>query len=264
MQRSRRMAVPRLDAWELAARAHWHIAQFTKTDVAEAQLLLLKAVELDPQSAFGLSDLSFTHLMECVNGWADDPNASLAEAINLAQRAVSIDNRDAYALALLGAVDLFSNRLVEAVHKLEQAISLNSNDPHAYALLGRAQVYSGRTKEALGNIELAIRLSPRDPLIALWYSIRSICEFAEGRHEQAIEWARASIRAQPNRSTSYMDVAVNCALCGRLDEARQAFSELVLRNPNASFDLANRTHPFARPEDRERYIQGLRAAGLFE
>lgn len=262
MQRARRKVVPRMDAWELAARAHWHISQFTKADVAEAQNLLLKAVELDPQSSFGLADLSFTHLMQCVNGWSADPAASKAEAASLAQRAVSINGRDAYATALLGATDLFSGRHQDAVRMLQGAIALNPNDPHAYALLARSQVYLGDSKEALSNIKIAIRLSPRDPLIALWYSIRSLCDFIAGRHEEAIEWAEASIRIQPNRSSSYLDIAVNNAICGKLDEARQAVFDLKRLDPGASLQVAERTHPFARPEDLKRYQQGLRAAGL--
>ncbi|SLN64058.1 invasion protein regulator [Roseovarius albus] len=262
MRRSRREAVPRLDAWELAARAHWHISQFTKEDVSEAKSLLLRAVELDQQSSFGMADLSFTHLLECVNGWGDDPRASMKEAERVAQRAVSINSRDAYAFALLGAVDLFSGRQMEAIGKLEHAISLNSNDPHAYALLGRAQVYSGRSKDARRNIEQAIRLSPRDPLIALWYSTRSVCAFVEGLHEEAVKWAREAVSVQPNRSTAYMDIAVNCALIGRLDEARQAVAELARFDLGSSFELADRTHPFAQQEDRERFHRGLRVAGL--
>lgn len=262
MQRARRKVVPRMDAWELSARAHWHISQFTKADVDEAQNLLMKAVELDPQSSFGLADLSFTHLMQCVNGWSDDPDTSKAEAVSLAQRAVSMNGRDAYAMALLGAADLFSGHHQDAVRKLRDAIDLNPNDPHAYALLARAQVYLGDGKEALDNIMTAIRLSPRDPFMALWYSIRSLCGFVAGQHEEAIEWAEASIRAQPNRSSSYLDLAVNNALCGKLDEARQAVLDLKRLNPGASLQLAERTHPFARSEDHERYKQGLRAAGL--
>ncbi|WP_170573618.1 adenylate/guanylate cyclase domain-containing protein [Ruegeria atlantica] len=262
MQRARRKVVPRMDAWELSARAHWHISQFTKTDVAEAQNLLLKAVALDPQSSFGLADLSFTYLMQCVNGWSDEPDASKAEAVSLAQRAVSINGRDAYAMALLGAADLFSGRHQDAVRKLQDAIVLNPNDPHAYALLARSQVYLGDSKEALTNIKAAIRLSPRDPFIALWYSIRSLCGFVAGRHEEAIEWAEASIRTQPNRSSSYLDLAVNNAICGKLSEARQAVFDLKRLDPSASLQLAVRTHPFARSEYHERYQQGLRAAGL--
>jgi adenylate cyclase len=262
MQRARRKDIPRLDAWELAVRAHWHISQFTKADVAKARTLLKTAVELDQQSSFGLADLSFTYQVECVNGWSDDPEASIAEAVKLAQRAVSINSRDAYAFALLGAADLYSGRHGDAVRQLEHAISLNANDPHAYALLGRAMIYLGNGEEGLAHVEQAIRLSPRDPIIALWYTIRSLCDFVEGRHESAAEWAEASIRAQPNRSVSYMDLAVNYALSGRREDAQQAIVDLTRLVPNASIDLADRTHPFVRTEDRERYHNGLRAAGL--
>ena len=147
------------------------------------------------------------------------------------RRAVALNNRDAYAYSVLGAADLYSGRHSEALAQFEQAISLNRNDPHAHALVGRTLAYLGKGEEGLENVERAIRLSPRDPMIALWHSIRALCAFAEGRHEGAVEWARASIRAQPNRSTPYLDLAANSALCGQTDEARQAVAGLIALFP---------------------------------
>lgn len=262
MLRVLRKSVPRLDAWELVARAHWHISQFSKNDVAEARALLLRAIELDPQNSFGLAELSFTYQACAINGWTEDPSSAMSEAAKLAHRAVAINNRDAYAWALLGSTDLFSGRPREAIRQLERAISLNANDPHAFALLGRAMVYLGNSEKGRDFVTQAIRLSPRDPLIALWYSIRSLCEFLDGQHAKAVDWAQASISAQPNRSASYLDLAVNCALCGQLEDASQAVVELKRLNPHASQSFADRLHPFSRTQDRERYQKGLHAAGL--
>ena len=99
-------------------------------------------------------------------------------------------------------------------------------------------------------------------MIALWYSIRSICEFVEGRHDEAIDWAQASVRVQPKRSASYLDLAVNNVLCGEMTAAHQAIAELTSLVPTASVDLADRTHPFAQAAHRDRYRNALRQAGL--
>ena len=163
MQRARRKDVPRLDAWELAARAHWHISQFTKADLAEARTLLSAAIELDPESSFGLTDLSFTLVAEHVNGWSEDADGAMTTAIKLAQQAISINSRDAYAFAILGAANLFAGQESEAVGQLSHAISLNPNDPHAFALLGRALAYQGNGDEGREHVEQAIRLSRAIP-----------------------------------------------------------------------------------------------------
>ena len=153
MQRVRRMDVPRLDAWELAVRAHWHIAQFTREGNDEARNLLFKAIELNPDSTFGLADLAFVYMWDGIQGWSDDFEGVMAEAERMAEKAVAADNRDAFAHALLGAVNLYSNRHDDAVRRLEQAIELNPNDPHGHALLGRALVYLGEIDAGRGHVD---------------------------------------------------------------------------------------------------------------
>ncbi len=263
MQRVRRKEVPRLDAWELAVRAHWHIAQFTKDDNIEARKLLLKATEIDPESSFGLSDLAFTYMADSVY-WGIDLDRSITEAVKTAKRAVAINNRDAYAYALLGAADLYSARHDDAVRSLKQAITVNPNDPHAHAVLGRTMVYLGEIDTALDHVNRAIRLSPRDPLITLWYSILSIAAFVSERYDEAVDWAKASIRAQPNRNTAYLDLAASYAQVGKTKEAAEAFATFQSLTPNASITQIERVHPFKHAADRERYFAALRKAGLSE
>ncbi len=106
IQRARRKEVPRLDAWELTVRAHWHIAQFTKEDNSEARRLFLKATEIDLDSSFGLSDLAFTHIIDGLY-WHIERDRALSEAVKTAKQAAERNQRDAYAYAVLGAAALF-------------------------------------------------------------------------------------------------------------------------------------------------------------
>ena len=262
MQRVRRMDVPRLDAWELAVRAHWHIAQFTREGNDEARNLLLNAVELDPDSTFGLADLAFVHLREVIFGWSDDFEGVMAEAERAAEKAVAVNNRDAFAYALLGAVNLYSHRHDAAVRRLDQAIELNPNDAHGHALLGRTLIYLGDIDAGCGHVDQALRLSPRDPLVTLWYGILCIAAFISERYEDAAEWASTAIRAQPNRNTAYLELAAAHAGAGNLDEAAEAMSRYRRMTPGATIGKAVHSHPFKRPKDRERYVGALRAAGL--
>ena len=264
MQRARRKEVPRLDAWELVTRAHWHVTQFSKEDNVEARSLLLKAVELDPETSFGLADLSFTYLRDWVYGLSDDQEHAMAKAIGIAERAVAINPRDAYAHALLGAAALYSGRHDDAVPHLEQAITLNPNAPHAYSILGRTQIYLGESERGLENVNRAIRLSPRDPMITLWFGIQSVAAFMDERYDDALDWAKSAIRAQPQRNTAYLDLAAACARLGKAEEAAEAVATFERLTVNPSLDQAARIHPFTRAVDRERYLGALRKAGLAE
>ena len=175
MQRTRRKETPRLDAWELAVRAHWHIAQFTREGNDEAREMLLKAVQLDPDSTFGLADLAFVYLRDGIFGWSENFDQVMAEAEQAALKAVAVNNRDAFAYALLGAVNLYSDRHDAAVRRFEQAIELNPNDAHGHALLGRTLIYLGESDAGRGHVDQALRLSPRDPMWSDPLKVVQIC-----------------------------------------------------------------------------------------
>jgi hypothetical protein len=54
------------------------------------------------------------------------------------------------------------------------------------------------------------------------------------------------------------------ALLGRTDRAREFASEVRRRAPDFSLTRLAAKEPFKRSEDRDRLIQGMRAAGLPE
>ncbi len=51
---------------------------------------------------------------------------------------------------------------------------------------------------------------------------------------------------------------------GRLDEARNEAKEYMKVIPNFSINEWARTEPYANPNERQRYVDGLRKAGLPE
>ncbi len=259
--RARRKEVPNLDAWELVARARWHINQFTKEDILEARNLLSKALERDPGNSLALTGLAVTHLWDWTHGWSDEPARSLSDAEKAAKSACAFDRGDAYAHAILGAVELYSDRPEDALRHAEQAIALNSNDPSAHSILGRTLVYAGEVGKGLEHVERAIKLSPRDSFVTLWYSALSIGAFIEERYGDAMKWAKEAITAQPNRSPAYLDLAASCAELGLADAAAEALARYFQLAKVDSVAATAIVHRFRRPADRARYLGALDKAG---
>jgi TolB-like protein/Tfp pilus assembly protein PilF len=264
MKRAQRKDVRNLDVWDYIMRASSHHGRYTKKDATEAQRLLRKAIELDPMSSEAFCLLAFTHLMQVQFGWSESTAKSIKEAEKTAQSAVAIDDRDAWAHTALGLVDLISKRYDDAVFRLEKAIDLNPNLANAYGALGQALALAGEYEAAVTHINKAIRLSPHDPFVVYWFGHLGVAAFAGERYEDACYWGRKTIQQNPNFPGGHRLVAASCGQLGRTQEAADELKELLLLMPGMAADDVRKQVPFKRSIDMERYIDGLRKAGLKE
>jgi tetratricopeptide (TPR) repeat protein len=262
MKRAQRKDVRNLDVWDYIMRASSHHGRYTKKDATEAQRLLHKAIELDPMSPEAFCLLAFTHLMQVQFGWSESTAKSIKEAEKAAQSAVAIDDRDAWAHTALGLVDLISKRYADAVCRLEKAIDLNPNLANAYGALGQALALAGEYEAAVTHINKAIRLSPHDPFVVYWFGHLGVAAFADERYEDACYWGRKAIQQNPNFPGGHRLVAASCGQLGRTQEAASELKELLLLMPGMTADDVRKQVPFKRSSDMERYIDGLRKAGL--
>ena len=262
MQRAQRKEGRNLDSWDYTMRARWHIARFTKEDNKKAQDLLRKAIATDDRNAGAFSDFAFTHLIDTRFGWGESRAQSFAEAEQAARQAVEIDVRDAEAYATLGYVDVYSNRHDDAIRALERAVDLNPNLSNAYGNLGLALEFSGRSEEAVEQFEKAMRLSPRDPYMVIWLSGMGIAAFVAERYDDMIEWGKKTVREKPEYPAGHRLLASAYGNFGQLGEAREALEELLRLVPALTIGDVNKQMPFKNPADTDRYLNGLRKAGL--
>jgi len=262
MQRAQRRDVPSLDAWDYVMRAAYHHSRYTKEDSAEAQRLLQKAIELHPLNAGGFCLLAFTHLMQVQFGWSESVDQSIQEAAEAAKKAVAIDDRDAWAHMALGLVDLISRRYDDAIGRFKRAIDLNPSLANAYGALGQALALAGQYDAAVEQMNKAIRLSPRDPFLVYWFGHLGLAAFTEERYEEAYEWGKKCVQENPNFPGGHRVIASSCGHLGRTKEAQAALKELLLLMPGMTIDDVRKQVPFKNPRDMERYLDGLRKAGL--
>ena len=262
MQRAQRRDVRSLDAWDCVMRAAYHHSRYSKEDSTEAQRLLQKAIELDPLNAGGFCLLAFTHLMQVQFGWSESVDRSIQEAAEAAKKAVAIDDRDAWAHTALGLVDLISRRYDDAIGRLKRAIDLNPSLANAYGALGQALALAGEYDAAVEQINKAIRLSPRDPFLVYWFGHLGLAAFTEERYDEAYEWGKKSVQENPNFPGGHRLMASSCGQLGRAKEAQAALKELLLLMPGMTIDDVRKQVPFKDPSDMERYLDGLRKAGL--
>jgi len=82
------------------------------------------------------------------------------------------------------------------------------------------------------------------------------------RYEEAVEFATQACEANAEFPDIYAVLAAANGQLGRAAAARAALDELLRRMPGltASDERVNR--PFARAADRDRFLEGLRRAGM--
>ncbi len=107
-----------------------------------------------------------------------------------------------------------------------------------------------------------MRLNPQYPNIHLHFLAHA--HFVQGNYEEAVALLKRRIRLHPETDISRVLLVSCCGHLGREDEARNAWAEVFEINPNYSIGQKARVLPYKNPADWDRFIEGLRKAGLPE
>jgi len=264
IQHSKGKTAAELDTWDRIMRAHWHIRRFTAVDFREACRLLEELLRHEPDNAVALGDLAFSLHFAAIFGWTDSPPAAMARMGELAQRAVESDDQDAAAHTSLAIHDLFSGRHDDAMRRLRRAIELNPNSSFAHGYVGAVNAFGGEHDLAIETVQEAIRLSPRDLLMVIWRVVEGWAHLGAERFDQAAESARLAIGWNAAFADAHAILASALGHAGRLDEARIALDECFRQFPGLTLRDPRLIRPFRRAADQERFLEGLRKAGLVE
>ncbi len=214
IERARRRKLPELDVWQLHMRARGHLANYTVSDSAEAEALLLRALELDQQNGDVLAALGECYAWDGFYGWHRPQPASMAMAVEMANKAMAVDPRNETVHVVLGGVLFGMKKHADAIRRLETAIQLNPNNSQAIGFLGMVLVFLHQSEEATKLLDKAIRLSPRDPMRAWYVTYFGVIEFLAGRYESAIGWFHKAADINPNLPTIHRGLAASNGILG--------------------------------------------------
>ena len=251
-----------LRAWGLFQRGMWHTYLRTKADLAEAQRLFGEAIEVAPNLASAYAGSVEAYFFQLFGGYVDSPNEVKNEAVRVARRAVELDNQDAFTHFALGRAHALRREHEIAFAEFETAIDLNPSFAQAYYALGNSLTISGRPEEGIPHIESAMRLSPHDPYFGQFMLRMSEAYLFMRRLEEAVEWAKRSLR-QPNvQWTRWAVLGAALAHLGQIDEARQSVEALRRLKPEADLPFVRDIWLISDAESFAYFLDGLRTAGL--
>ena len=253
-----------IGTWDLLSRGLKLYYKMTKESIADAEKIFRKAVSLASTSCDAHHWLASALFHQVWMGHAYDDDAVISEAYNFAKTAISLDEYNEYAHWTLGLLQFLRGKRDIAIAELKRAIELNPNCSVAHGSLGTVLSFSGEPDVSIRNNEIAIRSNPKDPSIFFRYSGIAMAHFVAGRYQEASKWARKSINRKSNWRIGHAVLASSLAQLNLLEEAKEAVDNFLENIPNETITDLRKVLPFKRPEDAERFENGLRNAGMPE
>ncbi|CAN5402505.1 adenylate/guanylate cyclase domain-containing protein [soil metagenome] len=265
IERSRRKPTESLDAYDYYLRGMAAIHLLTREGNDEALAHFSRAIELDSKfaSAFGMASRCYT--WRKTNGWMTDRAHEISEVTRLARRAADLGKHDAVALATAGfALAFVIGDLDEGAAIIDRALVLNPNLAWGWMFSAWVRGWRLEPEVSIEHATRALRLSPQDPQIFSMQNAVASAHYVAGRYSEAMSWAEASVRQQPNYASGLRVLAASCAMAGQQEQAQRAMARVLELYP--SLRISNFIDTFAtrQPKDFAIWAEGMRKAGLPE
>ncbi len=259
-QRVLRKPPDSLDAWEAYQRGLWHFNRYSPEENKTALNFFRQAIALDPNFAPGHYGYALALQWEIwhfsTRPFSEVQGPARAEA----QIAVSLDDKDAMAHAILAHMMMWNSEWEAAIAEARTAIALNPNNAFVISMLGCVLGYGGYREESLTRLQQAMRASPHDPLTWLWTIWKGAIQLLSRDFDAAIQTFQQVLRLRPGFNHAQVSFAICHAHLGRIDEARQ-----VLKRARQQFqDPRYQSAPWLRPEDNALRLEGIRLAEMPE
>ncbi len=195
------------------------------------------------------------------DGWSEFPNRSIQKALDLGQKALTLDETLAGAHELLAECFLNRREYHLAAVELDRALELNPNSTDSLKAYGSLSFYNGDTRRSIKMHHKALRLDPN--LLITSHSIHmelGLSYYLQGQYEQAVKILNQGYTRRPDFVGNHIGLAATYAQMGDMTLARKHAEQIKRRLP--FFDLNDYGTKFMNPDDRNKIIAGLQKAGL--
>jgi tetratricopeptide (TPR) repeat protein len=254
-----------LEAYLKHLQAIDYSTRLTKDDAIQARKLAEEVIALDPEYPKGYIRLAFLSYLDAALGRSDSPHQANARALELVEKAISLDPEDGYPYALRGIILAQMRHYDQALSSVAKALSLEPNQIGVLNESAATLWRSGKPEEALPLIEKVFRLSPFPALGS--FTGAQIAYNLAGEYEKSFEVAKKAMQRFPPNYIILINYSISTCLLGRTEEASNSVKELLRVNPRFSIEQFKEFQSRVRVRDQaavEKFSEALRKAGLPE
>jgi len=232
----------------------WHFAKYSSEDNRAALGFFRQAIALDPNFAPGHYGYALALQWEIWHFSRRPFEEVQGLARSEAEIAVSLDDKDAIAHAVLAHIKMWGGEWEAAIAEARVAINLNPNSAFVISMLGCVLGFGGYREEALERLGQAMRASPHDPLMWLWTVWTAVMRYLSRDFQGAIQAYKQVFRLRP----SFIQVQVTYAVClaklGGINEAREVLKRARMQDQDPRYI----SPPWMRPEDQALRLNEIR------
>jgi TolB-like protein/Tfp pilus assembly protein PilF len=234
--------------------------KISRENLEKARLLCKEAIALDPKYIFAYCLLTRIHQFEARRGYSKSPQKSRLLGLEMARKAVELDESCAFAHSVLGYIYYNMKQHDKSLKEYKKAIALDPNNPENFSI-GYVYCYIGNPQEAIPYFNKLIRISPNAPLNDFNLGLAYLCM---GKYEDAIPYYQKAIERVPGYWRLHVDLAGCYAVLGMQEEAKAEVQHILKAAPNFTLERFIRGLPARSPEDIKLYVAALREIPLAE
>ena len=229
-------------------------------DINVARRMIEEAIAVCPENPMGYIRLGAVYVRDYWLGNTKSPRETVEKGIELAQKALAMDDSLADAHSVLGALYIAKKEYDRAIAEGERAVALNPSSTLALLNYANALTHAGRSEEAIPLFQKAIRLNPFGPS-TLYRELGNALRNA-GRFEEAASAYKKAIQLAPDNILAHLGLASTYSIMGQERDARAEAAEVLRINPKFSLDEYANTASVKDQAKKDKLFKSLRKAGL--
>ena len=219
------------------------------------------AIKLDPEYARAYGAMAVMMTRAYRFNWTD---LSITEAqdraMELAKKAVALDQSTPQIYWALGFVHLFRREYQQAEEAAMQSVKLSPNYADGYGLLAFISNWRGKAEDAERYIKKAIGLNPYYTYDYPWNL--GLAYYTMGKYEEAVTHLKQALERNETVLLPRLFLAASYSHLGRQDDAEWEIDQVNILRPNSSLKMLASTVPFEDRKKVDALLEELRKAGL--
>jgi TolB-like protein len=229
----------------------------TKESLEEAERLLRKAIEIDPQLARAYVGLAYIYEYRLEFGLGPSVADNMAQVMDAARNAVRLDPSDGEAQLVLGHAFAYQSMADRALAQFDKAQALAPNNADVLILIAWYLPQFGQSDRAVALAERALKLNPNYPY---WYNQGFRYVYFFGRQfDKSLKYSRLIIDPF---AMDYAYLAAASAMMGDMAVAKAAAAEVARLDPRWSVEKHLSDIGGYPDEEAMLFVEGARKAGV--